>query len=210
MLWRISQLARGMSLAVPAVAEDGMRDFWIMAVASAAFSGVVAWTSPAYPVARASTAPVRGPVQLHPLFPLHQSLRGALRAQEQRLISGCEFESIRTHLLKISEEAGDAIRLLQEFHRQSRFRSGGLAMSEILIDRFSVLQEEADRDATLAETLDMLRQLALGGSHDARKKIGEIVASHPAPPSCLTRELDERLGASRGGASVRRDRPTVR
>ncbi len=183
-----------------------MRDFRI-ALASATFLAIMVWASPGFPVPHSTDAPARSLVELPSLVDLDHVLRRSLRAEEQRLVTGCEFQSIRSRLLEISDGAAGAIQRLQEFHRDGRFRSGGLAMSEILLQRFAVLREEANRDTALAETLGILRQQALDGSHDARAKIGQIIAAHPAPPPCLTRDLDEHGRGLREGAAIRRQLP---
>jgi hypothetical protein len=186
-----------------------MRGFRI-GLASATFSVILVWASPGLPVSRSSDAPVRGGAELHRLVDLDHALRRALHAEERRLLSGCEFESIRSRLIQIHSGAGGAIERLREFHRDGGFRSGGLAISEILLQRLAVLREEAHRDTALAEVLGVLHRQALDGSRDARQKIDQIISTHPAPPACLTRELDERMQKAPGGAAVRRQLPSRR
>jgi hypothetical protein len=183
-----------------------MRDLRI-AVAAAAFSAAMVWPSPGIPASRSTDAPARRALDLPILLDVDQALRQALRSEEQRLVSGCDFDAIRRRLLEIGAGVGDAIEQLHEFHREGRFRSSGLAMSEVLVQRLAALREEARRDAALAEVLGGLHRQALDGSHDARDKLGRIVAAHPAPPACLTRELDERLRNAAEGAAAGRQPP---
>jgi hypothetical protein len=181
-----------------------MRDVRI-SIAAAISSAIMVWASPGFPVSRSTDSPAHSSVELPRLVALDHALRRALRAEEQRLMSGCEFESIRSRLRSIGDGAGGAIEELRELQRDGRFRKGGLAMSEVLMQRLAALREEAHRDTALAEVLGVLHQRALDGSHDAREEIDRIIAAHPAPPTCLTHELDERMRDVREGAAVRRE-----
>lgn len=180
-----------------------MRDFPNTLMTSAIFATMTLGSTPSWAVVVASPRPARAAVEFDQLVRLDLSLRRALRVEEQRLVTSCEFDSVRLRLTEISGHAGGAIRELGGFPREGQFRSGELAMSETLLHSFVALRDDAGRDRLLAETLGRLRRAALDGSRDAREKIGQIIAKHPAPPTCLTRDLDERGTAGRAGLPKR-------
>ncbi len=161
------------------------------AQASALFAALTTWSTPALPATLSGGAPAVGASELGRLADLDAMLRHDLRAEQQRLESGCEFAMVRERLASVRDEAMGAVRQLGTLWREGRTRDGGFAMSELLVYNFATLVDEARRDSALADTLALLQDETRQGSPDARALIERMIEIHPAAPSCLTRALDE-------------------
>jgi hypothetical protein len=125
--------------------------------------------------------------ELGRLSDLDVELRRILRAEQNRLVTGCEFAAISQRLLDVRADALDAVRILTGLYTDGRLRNGGLAMSELLLDKFDGLISDVRRDSELAKTLASLQRLVQGGAPNARTQLARIIEVHPSPPICLTR-----------------------
>lgn len=178
------------------------KNFWTILTASALFAAVSMWSRPGFPATNAAYAPAPATAELSTLADLNASLHQALRAQERRLDSGCDFATVRAHLLTVRDEAMDAIRALGRLWREGRLREGGFAMSEVLVYNFAAVHDDAVRDTALAETLAVLQEETRRGSGDARALLQKMVEIHPAAPACLTRALEEQEESVQTAAGI--------
>ena len=170
------------------------RNLRTIAQASALFTVLTTWSTPGFPATLSGGTPALAANELGRLADLDATLRHDLRAQQERLESGCEFSTVRERLAGVRDEAMGAIRRLGTLWREGRMRNGGLAMSELLVYDFAALIDEARRDTALADTLALLQEETRQGSTDARALLERMIEIHPAAPSCLTRALDEQGG----------------
>ncbi|MBI3629228.1 MAG: hypothetical protein HY217_06585, partial [Candidatus Rokubacteria bacterium] len=178
------------------------RDFWTIVAASALFAAVIFWSEPGFPATRPTPAPPPATAELRTLAELGTTLQQALRAQERRLDSGCEFATVRAELLEVRDGAVDAIRTLGQLWRQGRLRDGGFAMSEVLVYDFVAMLDDAVRDTAVADTLAVLQEETRRGSGDARSLLQKMIEIHPAAPACLTRALEEQEDAGQTTARI--------
>lgn len=167
------------------------KNFWTILAASGLFAAISLWSQPGFPATRPAAPPPPATAELAALADLGTSLHHALRAQERRLDSGCEFATVRAGLFEVRDEAIGAIRTLGRLWREGRLRHGGLAMSEVLIYDFAAVLDEAVRDTSVADTLAVLQDETRRSSSDARSLLQKMIDIHPAAPACLTRALEE-------------------
>ena len=161
----------------------------VLVVASALLAAVTLWSTPGFPATADTLSPATS--ELRQLADLDAALRQALRMQRERLGTECEFSAVRARLVGIQDEAIDAIRRIGALWRGGRLRSGGLAMSEVLVYDLVAVIDEARRDTAVADTLASLEAATHDGSHDARALLRRMIDSNPAAPACLARALEE-------------------
>lgn len=167
------------------------RNLRTIALGSTIVAALTTWSTPGFPATPSGGMPALAASELGRLADLDAMLRHDLRAQQERLESGCEFATVRERLAQVRDEAMGAIRRLGTLWREGRMRNGGLAMSEVLVYDFAALIDEARRDTALADTLAQLQAETRQGSADARALLERMIEIHPDAPSCLTRALDE-------------------